>query len=188
MPCSGCRRWWSGSALYLVLSRSGPLGGLGLLFTPGAMVAGASGAGDADRDRARPSRRGGSGAEYGDALAGRRREPAARYPASARDRAPAGADRRACRVRPRDLRSRRDPDRRRQHRRLHAHDDDGDRARNQQGQSDARARARLRADRRSASRSAPAPSRSAPGEEGEDDQQSDSRRCSSALGSSPPGG
>ena len=28
-----------GLALYLVLSRSGPLGGLGLLFTPGAMVA-----------------------------------------------------------------------------------------------------------------------------------------------------
>ena len=31
-----------GLALYLLLSRSGPLGGLGLLFTPGAMVLGQS--------------------------------------------------------------------------------------------------------------------------------------------------
>jgi tungstate transport system permease protein len=38
MRCSACRRSWSGLALYLMLSRAGPLGALGLLFTPGAMV------------------------------------------------------------------------------------------------------------------------------------------------------
>jgi tungstate transport system permease protein len=38
MPSWACRRWWSALAVYLLLSRSGPLGSLGLLFTPKAMI------------------------------------------------------------------------------------------------------------------------------------------------------
>ncbi len=38
MRCSACRRSWSGLFVYLMLSRAGPLGFAGLLFTPTAMI------------------------------------------------------------------------------------------------------------------------------------------------------
>ncbi len=110
-----------GLLLYLMLSRSGPLGAFGILFTPAAMVLAqtvlATPIVVALVHRATAALWG----EYGDVLR---------------------VDRVPRRVRPRHRRGRRDPDRRRQHPRQHPHHDDGDRARDQQGRAVARARPR----------------------------------------------
>ena len=117
-----------GLALYLLLSRAGPLGGLGLLFTPAAMVlaqgmlalpivAALVHAATADL-----------WAEYGPAFEVDGATPLratphllTMAPHPARHRIPR-------RLWENDFRSWRHPDRRRQHRRLHPHNDDGDRA------------------------------------------------------------
>ena len=122
-----------GLALYLLLSRSGLLGALGMLFTPCAMVL-------AQTVLALPivtalvhSASADLWAEYGGALQVRWRDAAARHSASAGDgTAPAG-HRRSRRLWPHDLRGRSHSDRRREYRRIYTNDDDDDRSRNQQG-------------------------------------------------------
>jgi hypothetical protein len=124
-----------GLALYLLLSRSGPLGIFGLLFTPGAMTL-------AQAALATP---------IVTALAHRAVEDAWRQYGGALmiD----GASRlRAIPHHPRrfradHLRGWRHSHRGRQYRRVHPHHDDGDRARNQQRQFDPRSRSRPGPDR-----------------------------------------
>ena len=132
-----------GLVVYLLLSRSGPLGCWGILFTPKAMVIAQTHPRAAGRRRAlAPGRR---------RRLARRRRPAAldgrrrRWPARASHaaaRALGGGDGAAHRLRPRHLRGRRGDDRRRQHRRRDPRHDHRDRARDEQGRPAARARAR----------------------------------------------
>ena len=168
-----------GLAVYLLLSRSGPLGALGILFTPEAMVIAQTilvvpiiaaltrqtiedlwveYRDELGRDGCRP------GAPRRDAVLGRAILPGH------------GA---ACRFRARCGGSRRHHHRRRQYRRLHPHHDHGDRAGNLQGRSAARDRARHGADVASSSRSMRWPgARAAPANAGRDDDARATERSS----------
>ena len=136
-----------GLLVYLLLSRAGPLGELGLLFTPRRMVIAqtmlilpiiAALCRQAVEDAWR---------EYDEQLRSlgahgvrRRADAAVGHPLLARHGGARG-------LRPGARRGRRGHDRRRQHRRRDARDDDGDRAGDHQGRPAARARPRHRADR-----------------------------------------
>ena len=122
-----------GLALYLLLSHTGSLGFLGLLFTPTAMVIAqavlavpivvALAHRAAERTVGRVRR----------CSTGLRCEQMPRDPDLTEHGAWADADSGIGRVRPDYIRGRSHSDRRRQHRRVHPHDDDRRRARNQQG-------------------------------------------------------
>jgi len=122
-----------GLALYLLLSHTGSLGFLGLLFTPTAMVIAqavlavpivvALAHRAAERTVGRVRR----------CFTGLRCEQMPRDPDLTEHGAWADADGGIGRVRPDYIRGRSHSDRRRQHRRVHPHDDDRRRARNQQG-------------------------------------------------------
>ena len=136
-----------GLAVYLLLSRSGPLGSWGLLFTPQAMVIAqtilvapiiAALARQTIEDL---------WIEYRDELAAMDVGPLAADRDADLGRALQPGHRAARRLRPRRRRGRRHHHRRRQYRRLHPHHDDGDRAGNLEGRPAARDRARHGADR-----------------------------------------
>src|SRR6266496_3988559 len=105
-----------GLALYLLLSRSGPLGLFGLLFTPGAMVLAQTTLATADRDGARPSGRRGGVETIRRRPDGGCRALVRRHPPSGRRRIVSTPPRR---LQADHLRGRRDSHRWRQHRRLH---------------------------------------------------------------------
>ena len=149
-----------GLVVYLVLSRAGPLGVLGLLFTPTAMVIAqvllvtpivAALARQVIEDL---------WSEYEEQLRSLGATPQARADGAALGRALQPADRRACGLRPRHRRGRRGHDRRRQHRPRDPRHDHGDRARGLQGRPRAGTRPRHRPGRalhrRQHRRSAPA--------------------------------
>ena len=130
-----------GLALYLVLSRAGPLGELRMLFTPGAMVLAqtvlATPIVAALVHRAVAD----LWLDYGGALRIRRSDAAARHTDAARHGTQAFAHGGPCRLRPHHFRGRRHPGGRRQYRGLYPHHDDDDCAGDQQGQPGARPRA-----------------------------------------------
>ena len=114
-----------GLALYLLLSHSGPLGFLELLFTPAAMVIAqallALPIVTALAHRAAEE----LWAEYGDALLVFGASKCRAVPVLLNMSGGSMVTGRSRWLRAHRLRGRRDPDRRRQHRRLHAHNDDG---------------------------------------------------------------
>ena len=135
-----------GLAVYLLLSRSGPLGSLGILFTPKAMVVAqallvmpiiAALTRQTIEDL---------WAEYREELTALRVAPGAPRRDADLGRALLAGHDAARGLRPRRGGGRRRDDRRRQHRRLHPHDDDRDRAGDLQGRPAARAGARPGAD------------------------------------------
>src|SRR6516225_5984098 len=134
-----------GLALYLVLSRSGPLGALSLLFTPGRGRA--DGPCHADHHRLGASCDRGALARIWPRSACRRRDPVTVDPDPSGDLPPLCSNGRVGRVRPHDLRSRRSLDRRRQHRRLHTNYDNSDRAEDERGRVGAGTWAWPRSDR-----------------------------------------
>ena len=132
-----------GLVVYLLLSRAGPLGRFGILFTPTAMVIAQTiliTPTIAALSRQIVERR--LGRIPRAAALARRGPPRRRAHAAVGSSLLARHDR-ARGLRPRGLRSRRGDDRGRQHRRRHARDDDRDRARNEQGRPAAGARPRL---------------------------------------------
>ena len=129
-----------GLVVYLLLSRAGPLGSLGILFTPAAMIVAQTilvlpVVAALTRQLIADAWHG-----NGEQLRSMGARPAGRRRPAAAARAPGAGDGAAHRLRPRHQRSRCGDDRRRQHRRRDARDDDHHRARNQQGRSAARAR------------------------------------------------
>ena len=120
-----------GLALYLLLSHSGPLGFLELLFTPAAMLIAqallALPIVTALAHRAAEE----LWAEYGDALLVFGASKCRAVPVLLNMGRGSMVTGRSRWLRAHRLRGRRDPDRRRQHRRLHAHNDDGGRSRNE---------------------------------------------------------
>ena len=129
-----------GLLVYLMLSRAGPLGQLGILFTPAAMVIAqtilivpivAALSRQVIED---------AWQEYHEQLRSLGAGPLDVGADPAMGHALLAGDDRAGRIRPRSGGSRRGHDRRRQHRRRDARDDDRDRARNEQGRSSAGAR------------------------------------------------
>jgi hypothetical protein len=137
-----------GLVVYLLLSRSGPLGSWGILFTPTAMVI-AQSILILPLIAALARRLVLDGlAEGGEQLRSMGAGPLTTRAAAAGARALRRADGAADGFRPRHRRGRRGDDRRRQHRRRHARDDDRDHARDEQGRPALRAGAGRGAARR----------------------------------------
>ena len=124
-----------GLAVYLLLSRSGPLGSFGILFTPTAMVIAQCALGTPIVIALDASHGGRAVGGLRRCASGRRRRALARHRAADADGAGRIAHGISGGVRPRHRRGRRHHHRRRQYPRLHPHHDDGDRLGNQQGQS-----------------------------------------------------
>ena len=136
-----------GLAVYLLLSRSGPLGSWGLLFTPQAMIIAqtiliAPIIAALTRQTIEDL-----WIEYRDELAAMNVGPLGRVATLIWDARFSLRHRAARRLRPRRGGGRRRDHRRRQHRRLHPHHDHGDRAGDLEGRPAARDRARHGADR-----------------------------------------